>query len=213
MRPRAPWLAAGAIVALGAAAVGLVVAATSSSSSAPRPAPLLAPEPVEQDRGGVPSPSPLAQAGAARADAPPAPALPSPAPALEAAAPRAVQLPPRALAELTAPVARCLRGGGLGGTGPTVLALQLRAFAGGAEVTGAEVASDGGADPSLIACARDAVQGARLDAPGFAPGELLDTTWEVGAGPAPASAGPAPSGAAAPAPHGPPRAFRRQRGK
>ena len=211
MTLRSQAVAAGAIVALGVGAAALVLVVTRPSQGPRSGDATPAAEVSAPSSTGAPGPAAPRETARASGPAPTfAPPL-APSPVADSTEPRTVQLPPRALASLAAPVAPCLRGGGLGGTSPTVLALRLRTVAGGAEVIDADVASSGEAEPSLVACARDAVRGTRLEVPGFAPGELLATTWEVGAGYA--STGALPASAVAPAAPRPPRVFRRQRGK
>ncbi len=197
MTLRSQAICAGAVAALGLAAVGAVLVATGPDlppASAPSPtveSPVTASEIAERIAAAQAPPVPAAEVEAA-------PASPSPAGATE---PRLLQLPSRATAELASLAAHCLREGGAGGSAPTVLALRLRALANGVEVADADVASSGGADPSIVACAREAVRGARLAVAGFAPGELLAASWTVSA----------PGGVSAAAASGTRRVRRRQR--
>jgi hypothetical protein len=208
MTLRSQVVCAGAVAALGLVAVGAVLLATGPDlppASAPSPSvesPVTASEIAERIAAAQAPPAPASPASAPEVEA--APASPSPAGATE---PRLLQLPPRATAELASSAARCLREGGAGGSAPTVLALRLRALADGVEVTGADVASSGDADPSIVACAREAVRGTRLAVAGFAPGELLEASWTV------STASARPGGVPAAAAPGTPRVFRRQRGK
>jgi hypothetical protein len=218
MTLRAQAVAAGAIVSLGAVALFLVLLATGPSSGGTRPA-AVAPEVAPPDQPASPAALPAASPATLvlavpRAGAATTPfSSPTATPAVEVDPEvRQVQLPSRALSGLAASVAPCLRSGGLGRTSPTVMMLQLRASTEGVEVIRADVASDGGSDASLLACARDAVRGTRLEAMGLPPGELLATSWTVGTGAPQVSAGA--TSAVAPQQQQSSRpAFRRQRGK
>jgi hypothetical protein len=166
-------LAVGAILFLGAVAIGAVLLLTDSppgEASPSGPAPATAPGPTSVAASNVPAPP-----------GPPQPLAPIPLPPPIVLAPgvKPLALPPgRVATQLQPALAPCYEYHQAGGTEPTLLAVELESKEGGwLEVVGTEIRSRGGASDSLVDCARRNLRGRRVTLGGYASGSRFVTEF------------------------------------